>query len=371
MDSITATAILDIDLDAIAENIRAIRARVAPACAVAGVVKADAYGIGLAAVARTHRACGTGSFFVATPDEGIALRAVIGDVPEIAVLGGVFHGAEDVYKHHGLSPVLNSPGDLQRWAVTGDGAPAMIHLDTGMRRLGFDTREADALAADPQQLERVNITAIMSHFACADEKDHPLTAAQHARFDALVRAFPKMRKTLSNSAGIFVSRAYDYDMVRPGMAIYGLNPAPHAPNPMRPVVSLRARVLQIRDALKGESVGYGAAHICTAPTRVATIALGYADGFLRSLSGRGKVWAGDVPLPILGRVSMDLIGVDAGAAPTLKPGDWVSVIGPRQDADSLAAMAGTIGYEILTGLGPRYHRVYHGMKTFESKANSG
>lgn len=360
MDSnITAAAILDINLDAIKHNIDLIRQRVGPGCAVTGVVKANAYGIGLAQVAQTHLACGTTLFFVATLDEGIALRQIFaaqGVRPDIAVLGGLFHGAEGEYPAYGLIPVLNGLDDIERWNRPD---PVMIHIDTGMRRLGLDSREMARLLGNPALLKNVNVIAVLSHFACADEPDHPLTGEQYARFKEIQALFPQAQKSLSNSAGIFTSRDFDFDFVRPGMAVYGLNPIPGQPNPMQPVVQLRARVLQIRTALAGETIGYGATYQCKADRRVATLAIGYADGFLRSLSSRGQVFWQGLALPVLGRVSMDLVTIDASLAPALNAGDWVEILGPHQDADALAAQAGTIGYEILTSLGNRYQRNYH------------
>lgn len=357
----TATAILDIDLGAIAHNIRNIQNRVTPGCGVAAVVKADAYGTGMRQVVKSHILCGAKTFFVATLDEGIALRRIFdedGLTAEIAVLGGLFHGAEGEYPHHKLVPVLNSLEDIKRWmSLSGQPGPVMVHIDTGMRRLGLDTGETARVMDEPSLLRGLNVSAVLSHFACADEPDHPLTRDQYKRFKAIAPYFSQARKSLSNSAGVFQSRDFDFDFVRPGMAVYGLNPTPGQVNPMQPVVQLRARVLQVRTALAGESVGYGAAHLCQKDQRVATIALGYADGFLRSLSGRGRVFWNGVSLPILGRVSMDLVSIDA-TGQGLCAGDWVTVLGNGQDADSLAAMAGTIGYEILTGLGARYQRRY-------------
>ena len=349
------TALLRINLDALTHNIRLLQARAAPA-RVAGVVKADAYGIGLAQAARVHLACGTDFFFVATPDEGERLRGLCGGGVKIAVLGGLLAGAEDFYIAHDVMPVLNTPGQVERWR---NGRPAVLHIDTGMRRLGFDTHETQRLIDDPDCLRGVNVAVVMSHFACADEPDHSLTRQQYERFRKVAVLFPGAVKSLSNSAGLFADPAYHFDLVRPGMATYGLNPLP-GETPMKPVVQLSVRVLQVRTALRGESVGYSATWTAPVEQRIATVALGYADGFLRSLSGRGKMFHRGRALPIVGRVSMDLVTLDISAAPDLGEGDWVDVLGPDQDADALAADAGTIGYEILTGLGARYRRVYHG-----------
>lgn len=353
------TAILQINTDALADNIHLLQDKAAPA-RVAGVVKADGYGLGLAQVARAHLRCGTDFFFVATPDEGAALRELCGKSVKIAVLGGLPPGAADFYIAHDLMPVLNTPGQVEQWRTDRcHGCPAVLHIDTGMRRLGFDTQETQALIDDPDRLRGVNIAVLMSHFACADEPGHTLTREQYARFCEVAALFPGALKSLSNSAGLFADPGYHFDLVRPGMAVYGLNPV-SGDNPMRPVVQLSVRVLQLRKALKGESVGYGATWTAPTDRRIATVALGYADGFLRSLSGKGTLFHRGRALPIVGRVSMDLVTLDVSAAPDLKEGDWVDVLGPDQDADRLAADAGTIGYEILTGLGARYRRVYEG-----------
>lgn len=361
----TAAAILDIDLSALAANIRLLQSR-APKAKVAGVVKANAYGIGMEQVAAIHRQLGTETFFVATLDEGIALRHAIGPGSEIAILGGLFHGAEGEYETHDLIPVLNSLADFPRWT---NGRPCIVHIDTGMRRLGLDTGERKRLIDDPGLLRGLNVAIVMSHFACADEPGHPLTPEQFEIFKTVQTLFPAARKSLANSAGIFASPDYHFDLVRPGMAVYGLNPTA-GPNPMRPVVQLKTRILQIRDVLAGETVGYAASWRCPSPRRVATIALGYADGFLRSLSNKGTLFWNGQPCPILGRVSMDLVTLDVTdvKGPPPAAGDWIEVMGPHQDADTLAAAAGTIGYEILTNLGARYRRVY---KPFEPKPVSG
>ncbi|MDB5492157.1 MAG: alanine racemase [Micavibrio sp.] len=354
---ITAAALLDINLDAVADNIRLLQSR-APKAAMAGVVKANAYGTGMEQVAKVHRSLGTNTFFVATLDEGIALRKVLGVGPEIGILGGLFHGAEGEYPAHDLMPVLNCLGDVERWT---EGRPAILHIDTGMRRLGLDTKETERLKKDPSLVANLNTAIVMSHFACADEPGHPLTPEQFAKFNDILALFPKARKSLSNSAGIFVSADYHFDLVRPGMAVYGLNPTSGEPNPMKPVVQIKTRILQIRDALDGETVGYAASHTAKGVRRIATVALGYADGFLRSLSNRGKMFWRGQEVPIVGRVSMDLVTLDVTEVQGQPvAGDWVEVLGAGQDADTLAAAAGTIGYEILTDLGNRYARSYSG-----------
>jgi alanine racemase len=199
----------------------------------------------------------------------------------------------------------------------------------------------------------------MSHFACADESESAMTAEQAQRFDKIAAAFPGTIRSLANSSGVFRNNSYHYDLVRPGMAMYGLNPTPEAGNPMQPTVSLAVRLLQVRDAAKGETVGYGASHKLKKNARIGTVALGYADGFLRSGSGKATLYYEGAACPVVGRVSMDLVTVDLGATDAVA-GHSLEVLGPDQDADTLAESLGTIGYEVLTGLGRRWGRHYIG-----------
>jgi alanine racemase len=353
------SAILHIDLGAIAANWRALATRAAPG-AVAGVVKANAYGLGAARVAPALYAAGCRHFFVAHLAEGIALRAALGAGPMIAVLNGFAPGAD---QDAGLVPVLNSLGDVLAHAAAGRSAhwaqPALLHLDTGMARLGLDAGEQARLAADRSLLAGLDLLYVMSHLACADEPDHPLNGEQAARFARACAVLPRLKRSFANSSGLFLGADYASDLARPGCALYGINPTPGAPNPMRPVIRLEAPILQIRDIPAGASVGYGASFMAACPSRIATIAVGYADGYLRSLSGRGVAAYRDMILPMVGRVSMDLITLDVTEAPGLAPGDRVTLIGGTAPSpDDLAAQAGTIGYEILTSLGDRYRRAY-------------
>jgi len=230
----------------------------------------------------------------------------------------------------------------------------MIHVDTGLNRLGLSPAEFSA------SLAVLGARALISHLACADTPDHALNAAQRQRFLAARQRLPGVEASLAASSGIFLGPGYHFDLVRPGAALYGVNPAPGAPNPMRPVVRLCSKIVQLRKIDSGESVGYGAAHIMDGPGILATAAIGYADGWPRSLSHRGCGWLGGVRVPLLGRMSMDLATFDVSAAPPaeLYPGSMIELIGERYGVDDAAADAGTIGYEILTALGGRYHRVY-------------
>jgi alanine racemase len=353
------SAILHIDLAAIAENWRLLAARAAPG-AVAGVVKANAYGLGADKVAPALRAAGCRHFFVAHLAEGIALRETLGSGPMIAVLNGFAPGADG---DAALVPVLNSLGDVLAHAAAGRSAGqarrALLHLDTGMARLGLDAVEQARLVADHSLLAGLDLLYIMTHLACADEPNHPLNAEQAARFDRACAVLPKFKRSFANSSGLFLGADYASDLARPGCALYGINPTPGLPNPLRQVLRLEAPVLQIREIPAGASVGYGASFMAARPSRIATIAVGYADGYLRSLSGQGGAAYRGLMLPLVGRVSMDLITLDVTDVPGLVPGDAVTLIGGAAPSpDDLAARAGTIGYEILTSLGARYRRAY-------------
>lgn len=362
-DGDSAFARLSIDLGAVAANHEILRHRVGTKCDIAGVVKADAYGTGMAQIAQTLFAGGARRFFVATPEEAFALRGGL-PLAEIAVLGGglPYHTDDFIAAH--IEPVLNSLNDIALWR---DAArrhdkmlPAIIYLDTGMHRLGLPPEDGAALVSDMGHLRGLDVIIVMSHFACADEKFHPLTDTQYERFRTFAAHFPRAQKSLANSSGIFRSRDFHYDMVRPGMALYGLNPTPEVQNPMNPVVKLEVRILQTRPVKKGDTIGYGATHTFREAGLTATAALGYADGFHRAHSGKARLYWNGLACPVVGRVSMDLVAVDLSnlKGPLPQPGDYLEVLGPHQDADQLAQSAGTIGYEMLTSLGPRYRRVY-------------
>ena len=368
-DAARAGAILTIDLDALAENYRRLCAELnGVPCAV--VVKADGYGLGLTRVAPALFRAGARSFFVAQLGEAIALRGALPEAAEIYVLNGLAAGPAAEFQAQRVVPVLNSLGEVADWQAAALQAErrlaAVLHIDTGMSRLGLPARELDALTTEPGRLEGIALGHVMSHLACADAPEHPLNAAQLAEFRTARARLPAALSTapasLANSSGIFLGADYHFDLGRPGVALYGVNPTPGRPNPMRQVVRLQGKILQVREIDAPRTVGYGAIHRAAGPTRVATVAVGYADGYLRSLSNRGSAWLGNQRVPVVGRVSMDLITLDVtGAAPgSAHPGAFVDLIGPELPADDVAAAAGTIGYEILTALGQRYHRVYQG-----------
>jgi alanine racemase len=351
-----AGAIVEIDLGAIVANWRLLAAKAAPAVCAA-VVKADAYGLGAAPVVRTLAAAGCRRFFVATIDEGIALRAALGDRPEIAVFNGPLPGSAAEFVAARLIPVLNEPGQIELWEKTGAGAASILHMDTGMNRLGLSPAEFDAAA---ESAAKLGAQTLISHLACADEAAHRLNAVQRERFLAARRRLPGLTASLAASSGVFLGPDFHFDMVRPGAALYGVNPVPAGRNPMHPVVRLSAKILQLREIDRGESVGYGAAQIMDGSGFLATAAIGYADGWLRSLSHRGCGWLAGKRVPLVGRVSMDLATFDVSAADPAarQPGGTIELIGTNYSVDDAAADAGTIGYEMLTALGARHHRIY-------------
>lgn len=360
-----APGILSIDLDAVADNWRRLAAQ-SSAAEAAGVVKADGYGLGAAPVARALRKAGCKTFFVATIDEGIALRPHVGEA-RIYVLGGVLPGTGADFVGHGLVPVLNSPEQIGLWAgfahAQGRALPAAIHLDTGMSRLGLDRAAVTLLAEDRRRLDGIDTRLVISHMACADEPDHAKNPEQLAAFlamsDHLGLAAPR---SLAASSTIFLGPDFHFDLTRPGAALYGLNPLPGQANPMRPVVRLNGRILQVRDVDSPQTVGYGATHRFSARGRVATVAFGYADGLFRALGNRGFGIIGGIKVPVVGRISMDLTTFDVSAVPPeqVHAGAMIELIGPGHDCDQLAAEAGTIGYEVLTALGRRYLREHVG-----------
>lgn len=355
-----AGALLTIDLGALQANYRRLAQAAAPA-RCAAVVKADAYGLGLDRVAPALAEAGANTFFVALPEEGMRLRSLLPDVT-IYVLSGYFEGAEADYAEYQLRPVLNSLPDLERYRRTTveTAVPAALHLDTGMSRLGLSRSEWQRLQENPNLVQGLDLRLFMSHLACAEDQENPLNAAQQERF-LQARAFlPNIPASLANSSGIFLGPDYGFELARPGVALYGANPTPGLASPMRPVVRLSVKILQVREIDSGESVGYGATYTADAPRRVATIAAGYADGVHRALSNTGRAWIEGYELPFLGRVSMDLISLDVSSLPEAlaQQGQSVDLLGPDQDIDSLAHQAGTIAYEMLTSLGRRYHRQY-------------
>jgi len=362
--------LLTIDLDAIAANYRLLQDK-AGSAVCAAVVKADAYGLGMEKVAPALAQAGCRTFFVATLEEGVALRSVLKDAA-IHVFNGVPSGGGGDFAEHKLTPVLNSLGDIEAWAAyckqAGQALAAGVHVDTGMSRLGLPAYELQTLAAEPQRLEGVKPAYVMSHLACANEANNDMNRRQLEKFaqalESLAASPASHCASLANSSGIFLGGDYHFQMVRPGSALYGVSPLSQGPNPMAQVARLQGKILQIREIDTPLTVGYGATRKVAPGERIATVAIGYADGYPRSLSNSGCGFIGSYKAPVIGRVSMDLITLDVTKIPSdsVHPGTMVDLIGPHNPVDDVAKRAGTIGYEILTSLGARYQRAYVGAK---------
>jgi alanine racemase len=364
----TANGILTVDLDAVIANWRKLEKTAVPA-ECAGVIKADAYGCGAGPVARALAGAGCKTFFVATLDEARVARAALPSAT-IYVLSGFFQNCGEAFAKVDARPVIGDLNELAEWDVfcrrTGWAGGAAIHIDTGMNRLGMTVGEAQGI------VPRINagdhgITLVMSHLACAESLHHPLNAKQLAALREIAHLFAGVPASLSNSSGVYLGAPFQFDMVRPGAALYGVNPTPEADNPMQPVVDLKARIVQTRNVERGESVGYGGTWTARRPTRLAIVSAGYADGYFRAGSSNDGTRGAEVVVagkrcPIAGRVSMDLIAVDVTDLEknAARRGHLVTLIGEGITVDELAHHFGTIGYEVLTSLGPRYARVYKG-----------
>lgn len=326
----------------------------------AAVVKANAYGLGAVPIAEALSEAGCNTFFVATIEEGIALR---GALPEaaIAVFHGVGEGEAHAFVRHRLIPVLNSPQQLARWqevASQGESRPSFLHIDTGMARLGLTHNEFAAL--DDAVMNRCQITLLMSHLACSSDASHPLNEQQLDRFILASERFPEMPTSLCNSGGIFLGEAYHDDLARPGCALYGINPGEAAHSPVQPVVRLCAPIVQLRTLDAEQTVGYGATQTLPKGARLATVAMGYADGIHRCLSHQLYGYISGVKVPLVGRVTMDLLTFDVSTLndEQMNHAACIELLNDQQTVNDLAKAAGTIGYEILTSLGTRVKRVY-------------
>lgn len=371
-------AILTVDLAALRANYRLLRAR-AGGAVCAAVLKSDAYGLGAARVAPALYREGCRDFFVAHLDEGIALRGhLAAAVAEAKVGGGVGLGADaSIFVLHGppvgteaeftawqLVPVLNSLPQVAGWSAharaLGRSLPAMVQVDSGMSRMGLSPAEVDAWLADPHLFDGVALRYLMSHLACADQPGNAMNAEQLQRFAATRRRLPACAASLANSSGIFLGPDYHFDLVRPGAALYGIAPHAGAANPMRAVVRLQGKVLQTRTIGRGDHVGYSLRYTASATCQVATVSVGYADGWLRSMSNHGLAFVDGIRVPQIGAISMDTITLDVSAVPPgrVAPGSLVDLICEQHPVDAVASLANTIGYEVLTNLGQRFYRDY-------------
>ncbi|WNO09685.1 alanine racemase [Teredinibacter sp. KSP-S5-2] len=370
---------LTVDLDAVAANWLQLKSYVGPA-ECGAVVKANAYGLGVSQVSRVLYRSGCRTFFVANIQEAIELKCILSaDDIRVFVLSGCASGDELLFVEQGVSPVIISMEMLQRWSAVCRQSSntllpeAALKINTGMTRLGLDLDELEALLASSDEsqalLEGGNIRVLLSHFACADEVGHELNTVQIAQFakavEILKKRIPDLRASLANSSGIYLAQKPHWDIVRPGVSLYGGNPIPGKANPMRSVVNLSLPVLQVRYAPKGANIGYGATAILSSDRVLAVVAGGYADGLFRSLSNKavGVMYVQGLPVrvPLVGRVSMDSSIFDVTEVAnqaSVAVGDSIEILGKQHGVDDLAESANTISYEVLTSLGARYKRTY-------------
>jgi alanine racemase len=345
-----STSILHIDLGAVADNWTALDQKSAANVETAAVIKANGYGLGVAKVGRRLMRTGVKTFFVAAAEEGVELRSAIGPGPHICIFGGHMSGDTDMIYDMQLTPMLNSLDQITRHLEALPGHEFGVQLDTGMNRLGMEDIEWDAVRALVMQ---ANPVLLMSHLACADEPDHPMNAQQLAQFHKMTDGLDA-RRALAATGGILLGPEYHFDMVRPGIGLFGGLPFEDA----KPAVRVECPIIQIRDVAVGETVGYGNSWTADTPSRIATVAAGYADGITRHISNASVLFDGDTPCPLVGRVSMDLITVDVTHLDHTPR--TLDLLCAHQSVDDLAGIAGTIGYEVLTSLGNRYLRRYIG-----------
>ncbi|WP_316354636.1 alanine racemase [Candidatus Trichorickettsia mobilis] len=369
--------ILTIDLPSIRANYR-ILSTIANQAILGAVVKANCYGLGATKIATALQQEGCRNFFVATIDEAIELQESLGNniavvsnklvskssSTNIFVLSGVSNTDVKVFDQYKLIPVLNNLTQLQIWNQLASNKntklPAILHFNTGMHRLGIPHEEIEIIQQNPNLLHGLELLYIMSHLSASTDADHLYNQQQLTKFKNYRQCFPEIKASLANSSSIFLGSDYHYDLIRPGAALYGINPTPRQPNPMQHVVSLTAPIIQLQSVLTGSAISYDMTFITKRDTIIATLPIGYADGYPRALSNRGKVYIAGHPAPVVGTISMDLIVVDVTDIPSehIFLGQQVEIIGDYYTIDQLAEDAGTIAYEILTRLGKRYHRIY-------------
>jgi alanine racemase len=343
-----APATLTIDLNALAANFHTLEA--VGGAPVHPVVKADSYGLGAAACAGRLMAEGARTFFVARTSEGERLRAALGAAPAIYVLDGCLTGRAARLRAAGLRPVLNTAAQAAEWKAAG-GGPCGLQIDTGMNRLGFRPEDA------PEPFEGLEL--VLSHLACADDPTEPMNARQRDAFAAAATRYPGTVRSFANSGGVFLGAGYGFDATRPGICLYGGGPEGRPDARIRPVATLEAEVLQVREVPAGESVGYSRGFVTGKASRIATCATGYADGLLRTYSPNGLAHVAGTLRPIVGRVSMDVCAVDITGL-EIAVGDRVELYGANRMLDEAATAAGTIAYELLTSITARVPRVYVG-----------
>lgn len=364
---------LIIDLEAVAHNYRIFCSTLNKGTICSAVLKANAYGMGVKEVSLRLYQEGCRHFFVAHLTEAIELKNYVGKDSFIYILNGLRRGDEEVYAHYNLIPVLGDPLQIHLWNTfcqkKQQPYKAVLHFDTGMTRTGLSSKAAQNLGI--LQISHMEIICIMSHLACAYEPPHPMNEIQRLKFDSLCKRFPFALASLANTSALCLGSNYHYTMVRPGLALTGCRSSmPHGNYTLKPAIKAYAQILQINEILPGESVGYNATFSASRASRIATLGVGYADGYLRSLSNRGEVYFEGQKLPVIGNVSMDLLIIDiTDVLPNkIQPGDWVELFGDNIWIDKLAEKAGTVSWEIFTRLGPRFERFY--LNTLQSNEAS-
>lgn len=363
-----AGAVLTVDLAALCKNWHFLNSKIQQGCDCGAVVKADAYGLGVKHVAPALLETGCKTFYVAHLEEGINLRNILGSIPRIIVMHGPSGKLEDEFFAHDLVPVLNTPQQVSSWRkfMQASDVPkeTIIQVDTGMNRLGLSNREFVDHMNDSESFQGLAPLALMTHLACAGMPEHPLNQIQLEKFVGALRLFrtkfPEAKASLANSSGIFLGEGWHFDLARPGAALYGVGPQNNSANPMLPVVGLQAEILQIRHVDTAGNVGYGATFQAADGARLATVSIGYADGFHRALSNAGSARLGGMTVQVAGVVSMDLLTFNVSGVPesVAVPGAMIDIISTAHTVDDVAREAGTIGYEILTSLGQRFARHY-------------
>ena len=357
------TLALEVDLSAVAHNYHLTKSFLSPSCQIAGVVKSDAYGVGMAEVATTLWDEGCRHFFVAFVSEGMSLRKVLPHAL-IYVLSGLLPQTEEVFFEHALIPVLTDRGQIEQWRAyahkLSKKLSAILHVDTGITRNGLSFREVMTSAQHPERFEGLELHYIMSHLASSENKDSSQNEEQLLAFERARSLLPNVKASLSNSSGLMLGPAYHFVLVRPGLGLLGYaRPFPFEDR-VQPCLKALGRVVQITETKKGQPVGYGASYRCKRPSRLATLGVGYGDGFFWDLSNRGEVWFGGYSAPIVGRVSMDFMVVDVTEVPENQvfPGAWATLFDSCERVHALARQATTLHYELLTSLGIRYYRRY-------------
>ena len=354
--------LLSINLEAIQKNYMLMRQKSHPARA-AVVLKANAYGLGLKEISEALFAVGTEDYFVTTIDEGIILRDVLPSA-QIYILNGVFKGTEEILQEKNLIPVLLSQEQVSLWKEhalkIGKKCKAILQVDTGMGRFGLSYEEAMALSQDIKGLAGIDLVYVLSHLSSATLSSHPNNPKELEKFKQVLKFFPKVPATLANSPGILLGSDYHFNMTRMGIALYGGAPCEDLPNLLAPVLSLKAKVIQVRSLKKDMPVGYDGTYVMPQDGRIATVNIGFADGFLRSLSNRGYGLIEGHKVPIVGIISMDWMSIDVTEVPEslIYPGSFITLLGESLTIDHVAKLGNTTSYDLISGLGSRFHRYY-------------